>query len=76
MNIFNIERAYRTMKERGWEKLYIFVDVHETIAKGYYSEKNPLTFYPNALKVLQQWSNKPETDWSLIEKELKRIGQW
>jgi len=142
MNVFNIERAFSDKITRKWEKLFICVDLHDTIIQGKHSLNNDGAEYlPNAIKVLQNLSkrndivlilwtsshvtpitkvldklekqgvyfkyvnNNPECpndalcdfskkfyfniglddkfgfdglggDWFLIEKELKRIGEW
>jgi len=36
MNIFNIERAYKLKKERGWDKLYWCIDFHDTLFPARY----------------------------------------
>ena len=140
MNVFNLERAFSDKIARNWEKLFICVDLHDTIIQGKYSLNNEDAEYlPNAIKVLQNLSkrkdivlilwtsshvapitkvldklekqgvhfkyvnNNPECpdnklcdfskkfymnvilddkagfekdDWFLVEKELKRIGEW
>ena len=141
MNVFNIERTYRDMARRGWDTIYVCIDVHDVILEGKYNRHNVGAQYmPNALRVLRQWTALPEvrlilwtsshadatdlvlnglsqegvkfdfvnenpecqntelcdftkkaymnillddkagfegeTDWHLIEAELKRIGQW
>jgi len=140
MNVFNIEKAFNDKTTRNWEKLFICVDLHDTIIQGKHSlNKDNIEYLPNAIKVLQNlskrkdivlilWSsshivtvakaldklekqgvyfkyvnNNPECpsnemcdfskkfyiniifddkagfekdDWFLVEKELKRIGEW
>jgi hypothetical protein len=140
MNVFNIEKAFSDKITRKWEKLFICVDLHDTIIQGKYSLNNEGAEYlPNAIKVLKNLSkrkdivlilwtsshvapiskvqdklekqgvyfkyvnNNPECpnnelcdffrkfymniifddkagfekdDWFLVEKELKRIGEW
>lgn len=141
MNVFNIERTYKDMARRGWDTIYVCVDVHDVILEGKYNRHNVGAEYmPNALRVLKQWTARTdvrlilwssshddatqsvlsgliqkgikfdfinsnpecpntdlcrfdekfyfnillddkagfegETDWHLIETELKRIGQW
>ena len=31
MNLFNIKRAFRTARERNWDKMFVFIDLHDTI---------------------------------------------
>lgn len=47
-------RAFDTMKKRNWEKIFVLVDIHDTIIKSDYciDIQNP-QFYPNALEVLE-----------------------
>lgn len=60
MNYFNIERAFRTMKERGWDKIYIAIDFHDTIFKGYYDNSQKVDFYPHAEEVLKYWTSRED----------------
>ena len=54
MNIFNIKRSFKQKKERGWDKLWWFIDLHDTICKGdYLLNGGEITFYKGAKKVLQ-----------------------
>ena len=60
MNVFNIERAFRHQKERGWEKTFWCIDVHDTICKSTYERGHiDRSFYPDARAVLQ-WLNATE----------------
>lgn len=57
MNIFNIKRAFRTMRERGWDKIYWLVDLHDTVFEGDYKQGSVGgAFYPKAKEVLQRLS--------------------
>ena len=61
MNLFNIERSFKTAKERGWDRLYWFIDYHDTIGPADYGdETKQRKFYPYAKKVLQFLSKQPE----------------
>lgn len=61
MNVFNIERAFRDKARRGWDRLYVCIDVHDVILEGKYNRMNVgASYFPNALKVLRQWSNRPD----------------
>ena len=65
MNIFNIERAFKDKVRRGWDTLYVCVDVHDVILEGKYNLMNSGAEYmPNALKVLRFLSDR--TDIKLI----------
>jgi len=61
MNLFNIKRAYDDMIPRGWDTIYICIDVHDVILEGKYNRHNVGAQYmPNALEVLRQWTKRPE----------------
>jgi len=141
MNVFNIERSFKDKAKRGWEKLFVCVDVHDVILEGKYNLMNDgASFMPNAINVLKNLSQRKdivlimwtssypapvenlqfwlkasgvnfqyvnenpecpnttlcdfnrkfyfnillddkagfvgETDWFLVEQELRRIGEW
>lgn len=40
MNLFNIEKSFQRQMERGWEKTFWFVDVHDTICRATYEQEN------------------------------------
>ena len=55
MNIFNIERAFQKRKERGNEKTFWCIDLHDCIFVGnYQAGSSGGDFYPNAIRVLKQ----------------------
>ena len=59
MNIFNIERAFKHQKERGWEKTFWCIDVHDTICRSTYeSGKIDRVFYSDAKDVLTYLSSR------------------
>ena len=61
MNIFNIKRAFRTMRDRGWDKIYWLVDVHDVILEPDYEQDSVGgALFPNAVKVLQRLSNRKD----------------
>lgn len=61
MNGKSIEQAFRDKKERGWQKLYWFIDLHGTIIEGKYNKFNVgANFYPNATKVLANLSKRDD----------------
>ena len=55
MNVFNIERAFQTKKERGWQKLYVVVDAHGTLIKPYHT---CVEIYPHAVEVMRWFNNR------------------
>jgi hypothetical protein len=61
MNLFNIEKSFRIMKKRGWDNIFIFVDIHETILKpNWNADTVPHEYYPYALEVLQNMSDRKD----------------
>ena len=65
MNRFSIKRSFEQMEERGWDKIFWAIDLHDTVFKG---DKIPGSvggnFYPRAKEVLQRLSERE--DCSLI----------
>lgn len=58
-----IERAFRIVKERGWEKSYWAFDIHDTIFVSTYEYGNiPKEFYPYAKEVLQHLSKRKDVE--------------
>jgi hypothetical protein len=60
MNIFNIERAFRLKKERGWDTLYWMIDIHDTCFPGKYASDQDFKMYDGALEVLKYISDRPD----------------
>jgi hypothetical protein len=62
MNISSIIKSIiKTEKravERGWDKVFYFFDIHETILYPDYNNEDDLVFYPYALPVLQHLSKQ------------------
>ena len=65
------ERAFDVMQKRSWEKIYVLVDIHETIVEPTWTEDMSYTYYPLAKETLQiiskrndvyliQWSSANE----------------
>jgi hypothetical protein len=52
MNIFNIERAYKLKKERGWDKLYWCIDFHDTLFPARYDSSQTVEISASAIEVL------------------------
>lgn len=49
-----VKNSMKIMSERGWDKVYYFVDLHSTVIKPNYEVGNiPTEFYPYAKEVLQ-----------------------
>jgi len=55
----SISRAYRTMAERNWDKIYIALDIHDTVMEANYKDATG-ALLPECIKPLQVISNLPE----------------
>jgi len=61
MNPFNIQRAFQVMQDRGWEKIYWLIDVHDVILEPDYEQDSiGGKFYPNAIKVLRMLTERKD----------------
>jgi len=54
------DNAFQKKRERGWEKIYVFVDIHETILKPTYTDSSEKCFYKLAKETLQILSNRKD----------------
>jgi len=57
MNPFNIARAFQQKKERGWETIYVAIDLHGTLIRPYHST---IEFYPYAVEVIKWFNSRPD----------------
>ena len=83
MNIIkSFENAFKRAEEKNWDYIYILVDIHGTIFKPSYYNKEKYEFYPYAQLVLQLfssidniklilWSSSYEKDIEKYNKKLK-----
>ena len=55
-----IDNAFKNMESRGWDKIYYFFDLHETVLYPDYSNTEPNRFYPDAKEVLQYLSKRKD----------------
>ena len=61
MNIKKIfDTAFRNMSERGWDRLYIMIDIHGTIFYPSYEKEEQYRWYPWAKEALQKLSERPD----------------
>jgi len=61
------DSAFATKEARGWEKIYVLVDIHETILYPTWSEERSEVFYPMAkecLKLLTKRNDVCLIQWS------------
>ena len=49
----SIEFAYKRMKEKKWEKIYVLVDIHNTIFRPSYHNKEQYQWFIGAKEALQ-----------------------
>ena len=53
MNIVkSFDAALKRMKEHNWEKIYVLVDIHDTVFEACYHDKEEHKWYPYAKKAL------------------------
>jgi hypothetical protein len=61
-----IDRAFNTMEKRGWDSVFYYFDIHETILYPDYNNTDPLKFYPYAKEVLQHLSSRKDVKIALF----------
>lgn len=49
--------AFRRMKEKKWDKIYVLIDVHDTILKGTYSKDETFEWLTGAREALVSLTN-------------------
>ena len=58
MNIVkSFDAAFKRMKDRNWEKIYVLVDIHDTVFEACYHEKEEYKWYPFAKEALEIMSH-------------------
>ena len=58
MNIVkSFDAAFKRMKERNWEKIYVLVDIHDTVFEACYYDKEEHKWYPYAKEALDIMTN-------------------
>ena len=56
-----IEKEFRKAKRRSWDKIYVFVDLHEIIIKPDYQGEEPIVdYYDYAKELLQHLSSRKD----------------
>jgi len=80
MNLFNLERAFRHKRERGWDTVYITVDFHDVLFKGKYASDQDFELAPYAGSVMRWATLRP--DIKLIAftcsyaRDFDRVNKW
>ena len=55
------KNAITKKKQRGWDRIYVFVDIHETVLKPTWDKENlPNEFYRNSLLALKILSDRSD----------------
>ena len=54
------EAAFRRKAEKGWEKIYVVVDIHDTILRACYENEETYAFLPYARHALQLMSSRDD----------------
>lgn len=59
MNIIGaFNKAFHRKNEKGWDKIYVLLDVHDTIIKGVYKKDEPWLWYEFAIDALKLMSDR------------------
>jgi len=73
----NIEKsfdgAFKRMKDRNWEKIYVLVDIHDTVFEACYHEKEEYKWYPFAKEALEIMSHAQQISLILWTSTYKSI---
>jgi len=51
------EAAFRRKREKGWDKIYVVVDIHDTILRACYQDEETYDYLPYAKSALQLLSS-------------------
>lgn len=54
------EVAFNRKKEKNWEKIYVVVDIHDTILRACYENEETYSYYPYAREALQLMTNRDD----------------
>jgi len=75
-----IKSAFEKKKARGWKKMYISIDVHDTIFSGKYSSDQSYDPSDDAISVLKWMSNRDDVViiiWtSSYAKDYQKLKNW
>ena len=56
----SFENAFKRKREKGWEKIYVIVDIHDTILHASYENEETYSYLPNAKEALQRLSDRDD----------------
>ena len=54
------EVAFNRKIEKNWEKIYVVVDIHDTILRAYYENEETYDYYPYSRESLQLMTNRED----------------
>lgn len=61
LSIINLfEKAFKVMQSRNWEKIYVAVDIHETIVEPTWTTELSFNYYPFAKEALNLLSQRKD----------------
>ena len=64
--IKTIDREYKQMEDKGWDRIFLFFDLHGTVIKPNFQEGNvELKYYPYAKETLQLLTKQVDVDLSI-----------
>lgn len=69
----SFDGAFKRMKDRNWEKIYVLVDIHDTILKACYHNEETHEWFPYAKEALDIMSHAEQISlilWSSTHKEI------
>lgn len=69
----SFDRAFDRMRQRNWEKIYVLVDIHDTVFEACYHEKEEHKWYPFAKEALEIMSHAQQISLILWTSTYKSI---
>jgi hypothetical protein len=69
----SFDSAFKRMKDRNWEKIYVLVDIHDTVFEACYHEKEEYKWYPFAKEALDIMSHAQQISLILWTSTYKSI---
>jgi len=57
---FAFQNAFERKIEKNWEKIFVLVDIHDTILKACYENEEKYDYFPMAKEALQELSQRPD----------------
>jgi hypothetical protein len=70
--IRTFQREIDKMNSRGWDKIYVLVDIHDTVFKATYRKEENYEWFPFAKDALREMSDNPRISlilWSSTHEE-------